>query len=266
MRPFAPLLGAMALAAGLAAGAAEPVKVYAAGSLRAALTGVAGAFTESTGAKVEIEFGPSGTLRDRLAQGARADVFASANMEHPQALAALGRARPARMFARNRLCAIAPRSYAVNTGNLLPSMLDPATRLATSTPKADPAGDYAWQVFERAEKLKAGSYEILSRKALQLVGGPSSPAPAADRTVYGMLMAEDKADIFLTYCTNAALAKRELPSLDIVALPEALAVFADYGLAVMQDATPESIAFAEFLLGTAGQGILARSGFAPPVP
>jgi molybdate transport system substrate-binding protein len=266
MRPSRVLLGVLALALAFAARATDPVKVYAAGSLRAALTDVAKAFAEARGTQVVFEFGPSGVLRERLAAGERADLFASANMEHPRALAAAGRAQPARSFARNRMCALAPRSYGVNTGNLLPSMLDPATRLATSTPKADPAGDYAWQVFAQAENLKAGAFDILSRKALQLVGGPASPAPPAGRTVYGMLMAEDRADIILTYCTNATLAQREIPTLDIVTLPNALAVSADYGLAVLQGASPQAETFAAFLLGPVGQGILAQSGFAPAAP
>jgi ABC-type molybdate transport system substrate-binding protein len=256
----------VALSLNFAAIAGEPVKVYAAGSLRAALTDAAKVFTDASGTKVSFEFGPSGILRDRLAAGERADVFASANMEHPRALATAGRAQPARMFARNRLCAIAHRSFGVNMGNLLPTMLDPATRLGTSTPKADPAGDYAWQVFERAERLKPGAFAVLSRKALQLVGGPDSPPAPKDRTVYGMLMAEDKADVFLTYCTNAVLARREVPSLDVVTLPEALAVGADYGIVTMQGASPAGAAFAAFLLGAEGQRVLAKSGFAPPAP
>lgn len=259
-------LGAVAFSLSLVAIAAQPVKVYAAGSLRAALIEAAKVFTGTSGPKVSFEFGPSGTLRDRLAAGEHADVFASANMEHPRSLATAGRAQPARMFARNRLCAIAHRSFGVNTGNLLLTMLDPATKLGTSTPKADPAGDYAWQVFERAEKLKPGAFAVLSRKALQLVGGPDSPPAPKDRTVYGMLMAEDKADVFLTYCTNAVLARREVPSLDVVTLPEALAVGADYGIVTMQGASPAGAAFAAFLLGAGGQRVLAEAGFAPPGP
>ena len=34
----------------------------------------------STGSKVEGKYGPSGLLRDEIAHGAKADVFASANM------------------------------------------------------------------------------------------------------------------------------------------------------------------------------------------
>ena len=49
----------------------------------------------------------SGTLRDAIAGGERAEVFASANMAHPQSLAKAGRASSVVLFARNRLCALA---------------------------------------------------------------------------------------------------------------------------------------------------------------
>jgi molybdate transport system substrate-binding protein len=39
-----------------------------------------------------------------------------------------------------------------------------------------------------------------------------------------MLVAEGKADIFLTYCTNALATPREHPAQQIVRLPEMLAV------------------------------------------
>ena len=49
-------------------------------------------------------------------------------------------------------------------------------------------------------------------------------------------MAEGHADIFLTYCTNALAAQKQNPGQQIVALPDALAVGADYGLTVMNGA------------------------------
>jgi molybdate transport system substrate-binding protein len=104
--------------------AAEPVLLHAAGSLRSALTEVAGAYEAATGQKVQAKFGASGTLKNEIAAGARAEVFASANMEHPRALAGASKSGPVVLFARNRLC---------------------------------PSGDYAWEVFRKAE--------------------PSSPAP-----------------------------------------------------------------------------------------
>ena len=106
-------------------------------------------------------------------------------------------------------------------------------KLGTSTPKADPSGDYAFEVFAKAEGVKAGSRAALEKKALQLTGGPSSAQPPAGRNVYGWHVAEGRADIFLAYCTGAVVAQRENPGQQIVALPEPLAVGADYGLTVM---------------------------------
>jgi molybdate transport system substrate-binding protein len=66
--------------------------VLAAGSLRAAMTDSAAAFEAAQpGVKVRLGFGASGLLKDRVAAGEAADVFASANMTHPEALAAAGK-------------------------------------------------------------------------------------------------------------------------------------------------------------------------------
>jgi ABC-type molybdate transport system substrate-binding protein len=72
-----------------------------------------------------------------------------------------------------------------------------------------------------------------------------------------------EADIFLTYCTNALQALPPLPALRIVQVPDALAVGADYGLAVLNGARPEAHAFARFVLSAPGQEMLVRHGFAP---
>ena len=71
------------------------------------MTDVSKAFEAGTGVRVQAKFGPSGVLKDEIAGGARADVFASANMEHPQALANAKQSGPVVLFARNQLCALA---------------------------------------------------------------------------------------------------------------------------------------------------------------
>ena len=90
-------------------------------------------------------------------------------------------------------------------------------------------------MFRKADKIKPGAFAALERKALQLVGGPSSPPTPAGRSAYGVLVADGKADIFLTYCTNALAAQKEHAGQQIVALPDALAVGADYGLTVTSE-------------------------------
>lgn len=247
--------------------AGETVVLHAAGSLRAALTDVAKGFEAAGLGKVQAKFGASGLLKDEIAAGAKAEVFASANMEHPQALAAEKRSGPVVLFARNRLCALARPGLEVTPVALLERMLDSSVKLGTSTPKADPSGDYAWEVFRKAEKLKAGSSATLEKKALQLTGGPTSPPAPQGRSIYGALIAQGAADIFLTYCTSALAAQRENPAQQIVQLPDALAVGADYGLTVMNGASAAAYQFAMFILSAEGQRTLAKHGFpAPAVP
>lgn len=243
---------------------AQPVLLHAAGSLRAALDEVAGEFERRESAKVDRVYGASGLLRDRIAGGEPAQVFASANVEHPQALAQAGKAVAPLVFARNVLCAITRSDTGVQSANLLERMLDPSLKLGTSTPKADPSGDYAFALFGRAEAVRVGARAALEAKALQLTGGPSSPPPPKDRSVYGDLVVTRKADVFLTYCTNALLARRDFPELVSVAIPPELAVGADYGLTVMRGAPEAAWRFAWFILSADGQAILAKHGFGPP--
>ena len=244
--------------------AAEPVLLHAAGSLRAAMTEVAQAFEKAGGAPVTTKFGASGLLRDEIAGGARAELFASANLEHPQALAEAGRSGPVVLFARNRLCALARPGLDVTTETLVARMLDPAVKLGTSTPKADPSGDYAWEAFRKIEAVRPGSFAALDAKALQLTGGPTSPKPPPDRSLYGLIVERGDADLFLTYCTNARAAVAEVRDARVIELPETVAVGADYGLTVMNGASAAALRLALFILSAEGQRLIAAHGFAAP--
>ena len=149
----------------------------------------------------------------------------------------------------------------VGTASLLRAMLDPAVKLGTSTPKADPSGDYAWQLFEKAERVQARLVRGRCRgKALKLTGGPDSPPPPKGRNQYGALVADGKADIFLTYCTNALEAKNENPALQIVQVPEQLSVAAEYGLALVHGSREQAFDFTQFILSPKGQAILGKYG------
>ena len=256
---------ALALAFALPAAAHDVIKVHAAGSLKAALTDAAAAFTErKDGALVDFAFGPSGLLKERLEKGEASDLFASANMAHPKALADAGKSSSVRAFARNSLCALAAPSVKVTTATLLDTILDPRVKVGISTPKADPAGDYAWQLFANAEKFRPGAQKALEAKALQLTGGPSSAPAPKDRNAYGALVEQGAADVYLTYCTNGVLARKEVPALQVVAIAPDLNVGADYGLVVMKDAKDPATRFADFLIAGEGKAILQRHGFEPP--
>lgn len=252
------------LAAMIVSPRAAPVRLIAAGSLKAALGDIVKAYTARTGVAVEMLFGASGLMREKIEAGTVADIFASANMGHPETLAAAGKAGPVVRFAYNKLCALTQPDIDVSSETLLARMLAPDIRLGTSTPKADPAGDYAFQLFDKADDVRPGATRALEEKSLQLTGGPTSPKAPAGRNQYGWIMSERRADIFLTYCTNAVLAQRDTPGLRIVVLPDALSVGATYGLTVMNGAPEIAWQLAAFITFADGQAILARHGFAAP--
>ena len=242
----------------------DPVQVYAAGSLRDALTEIARDHEARTGQKVVLTFAASGLLRERIEQGAHAQVFASADTKHPQRLANQGQWQAPVVFTRNTLCALAQGTVAVTSDTLLGTMLQPQVRLGISTPKADPAGDYAWALFQKAEALQPGATARLEAKALQLTGGANSAQAPAGRNTYAWVMEQNRADVFLTYCTNAVAARAEVPSLQVVAVPEALQVGAAYGLTVRAGAPAQAQAFAQTVLQPPAQAVFRRLGFAAP--
>ena len=246
------------------AAGADPVQVYAAGSLRDALTEIARDHEARTGQKVVLTFAASGLLRERIEQGAPAQVFASADTKHPQRLANQGQWQAPVIFTRNTLCALAQSAVAVTPDTLLSTMLQPQVQLGISTPKADPAGDYAWALFQKADALQPGATVRLETKALQLTGGAQSAQAPAGRNTYAWVMEQNRADVFLTYCTNAVAARAEVPSLQVVAVPEALQVGAAYGLTVRAGAPAQAQAFAQAVLQPPAQAVFRRLGFAAP--
>lgn len=249
------LLG-VALALTMSPAAADTIALYAAGSLKAALSDIAEGFAAASETRVDQTYAPSGLLRERIEAGEAAHVFASADMRHPRTLESAGKGGPVVLFTRNRLCALARPEVEVSTDTLLDVMLAENTRLGTSTPKVDPSGDYAFALFD-----KTGHADALKAKALQLTGGEASARPPEGRNAYAWVLESDQADLFLTYCTNAVLARTEVPDLQIVEVPPEFSVGADYGLIVLNGAPPAAWKLAMYILSPAGQAVMAGYGF-----
>lgn len=241
-----------------------PLRVYAAGSLRAPLGEIASLYEAATGVRAVLTLGASGLLRERIEQGEPAQVFASADTRHPTTLAASGSQwRAPTLFTRNQLCALTAAGEVATSATLLERLLDPGVRVGTSTPGADPSGDYAWALFRRAEQLSPGAYAVLDAKALKLTGSPALAQPPEGRGTYEWLMSERQADIFLTYCTNALAARKAAPALQVVQIPPGLEVSAAYGLTA-RNGDAAALRFTEYLLSPPAQGVFARYGFGAP--
>jgi ABC-type molybdate transport system substrate-binding protein len=256
------LAAIMLVVSALPVRAADTLRIYAAGSLTQALTQLLAESGLPPAGVAAPVFGPSGVLRARLEAGETADIFASADLQQPRRLAEARGGRPVVIFARNRICVLARSGLGVTADTVLARMLDPAVRLATSTPGADPGGDYAWAVFARADRLRPGARAVLEAKALKLVGAADSkPLVPGKGQVQGVFLA-DRADMMLGYCSGSAAVIRDVPGIVSVPLPATLAVGPDYGLVVLTD-NPLADRFVVFLMSDRGQMSLARAGFVP---
>ena len=133
------------------------------------------------------------------------------------------------MFARNTLCVVTTSDRPFDTANLLETLLRPEVRIGTSTPGADPSGDHTWQMFCKVDALKPGAFDILSRKAQQLFGGPTTSAPINGRPRVLVALDENQIDLFIGYCSGAQQIVRESSKYKSIALPADLLVGPDTG-------------------------------------
>jgi molybdate transport system substrate-binding protein len=234
----------------------EVVRVLAAGSLRHALPEIAAAFDKTTGVTVSLSLGPAGLLRERIEAGEPFDLFASANMAHPQRLVSIGLAKEPACFARNRLVILARADLKLTPKNLAPVLSAPSTRIGTSTPGDDPSGDYAFEMFDRLDAHHPGLGETLKTRALQLVGGRHSPPQRSA----ARLISEGVVDLFLGYASNVRLQEGN-PAFSVVNIPPAFSPNIEYGLTLSKGSTDETASLRDFLLSKHAAEILGRHGF-----
>lgn len=248
--------------AGVTQAAPETVGIFSAGSLRAVWNDVAKDVAPTMGIEVQLNFGGSGLMRQRIEKGETPDLFTSADLGSPRKIESQGRTVvPVVAFARNRMCIISRRSEGVTAANLIDRLLANDVRLKTSTPVADPSGDYAWAIFDRIEALRPGTGAILKQKA-EASMSVSAAAATPNQSSYAALFKSRQVDVAISYCSGAANLEKEVPGLTSLVVPPQLDPHPVYGLAVLSG-KPAALRLALFLLSEKGQAIIARAGLVP---
>lgn len=246
-------------------GTAADIRVLAAGSLKDAFTAIFADYSKAHDVNFIPVWGPSGVLRDRIERGETFDIFASAALAHAQAVTSAGLSGPSSLFARNALCIVTDDQRTLDSNNLIRTLLDPSVRIGTSTPVADPGGDYAWALFHMIDGREPGAFAILSQKAQQLMGGPNTRPAADGRHPLLAALQDREIDLFIYYCSSAERLVAGTPGLKMVGLSPELSVGPEYGLTVSRKAGNAATAFAAYLLSSAGQDQLKAFGFLPGV-
>ena len=231
--------------------------VFAASSLADAFNELGDRFkTDHPGATVSFNFAASTQLFTQVDQGARADVFASADQVQMDRAKSTNRIDGADViFARNRLIIIAPAS---NPGGLSgPSDLaKPGLKLVTSQPDV-PIGVYTQDMLDRMSRDPRFGPGFRDQVNANLVSQEANVRQIVAKVQLG------EADAGVVYKTDVTpQAGTQLTTFDI---PDEFNTIATYPIAAIQGApNPAGAkAFIAYVLSPQGQAILAKWNFIP---
>jgi molybdate transport system substrate-binding protein len=212
------------------------------------------------GTKVIFNFAGSPTLRTQLAQGARADVFASADEPNMQGAQKEGTiASEPRLFVRNQLVVIVPEANPARVMQLQ-DLAKPGVKLVL-TNKEVPVGNYSRQALAKMSQDAAFGSEFATRVLANLVSEETNVKQVVAKVQLG------EAHAGIVYSSDVTPAVRG--AVKVLAIPEPFNVIAQYPIAVVREApnAPGAQAFIDYVLSPAGQAILTKHGFlamAPP--
>ncbi len=249
---------------GLASGPAraqdglEPeLTVFAAASLSGALQELGDRFQRThPGTRVRFNFAGSQQLAIQLEQGARADLFASADERWMRYLAERDLlAGPPRLFAHNRLVVIVP---AGNPARI--RRLEDLARRGTKTviaAEAVPVGAYTREALSRLARAPGFPADYERRVLATVVSQEETVKAVVAKVQLG------EADAGVVYASDAIgpVARH----LRVFPIPEQQNVTANYPLAALRGgAAPAAAeAFADLVLDPSGREVLRRFGLIP---
>jgi molybdate transport system substrate-binding protein len=235
--------------------APRPLTIFAAASLTEAFTKIGERFESSyPGADLTINFAGSQQLAQQLAQGAPADVFASANLEQMDAVIEQGRVWPGsqQVFARNRLVVVAD-SGAEDGVQQLQDLAKPGTILVLAG-EAVPAGKYARQFLDKAGQNPAFGPGFEQAVLANVVSYEENVRAVLSKVILG------EADAGIVYASDTAGVPEG--QVRVIEIPQELNIQASYYIGLVRDAGESDLAeaFIRFLLSNEGQQILSDHG------
>jgi molybdate transport system substrate-binding protein len=226
-------------------GSDEPtLTVFEASSLTEALQRYGDSFA---GAAVRSSFAGSDQLAAQIRQGARGDVFASADIDYPAELRREGLVEKPVVFARNRLVVVEPKDGAVGP---LADLARSGTKIAIGDPGV-PVGAYTRGVLERLPAAQ--------RQAI--LANVRSEEPEVSSVL--AKVTSGAADAGFVYLTDAKAAAGQV---QVVPIPPRLQPDVAYAAAVLTSSDKPGLAqrYLKGLLHGQGARELRRAGFLPP--
>lgn len=236
------------------AGAGATLNVFAAASLTDAFGEIGMAFEEANpGVTVAFNFGGSNQLATQIGEGAPADVFASADTAQMNAAVASGRIDPdaPAIFVTNRLVVIYPADNPARIDELQ-ELANPDTLLILAAGEV-PVGRYSLAFLDLASA--DAEFDPTFKEAVlgNVVSYEENVRSVLNKVALG------EADAGIVYASDLV----GVEGVASLAIPDALNVLAEYPIAPLNDSArgETAAAFVSYVLGEAGQAVLAEFGF-----
>jgi molybdate transport system substrate-binding protein len=237
--------------------APKTLTVFAAASLTESFTEMGKQFEAANpGVKVAFNFAGSQQLRAQLAQGAKADVFASANAKEmttaiiSDSLVVSGTQRT---FVTNRLIVIMPKS---NPGRItaLANLARPGLKLDFADSSV-PVGQYTLDILTKMRQDATFGATFKDKVVANVVSREDNVKSVVSKVQLG------EADAGVVYTTDITpSAAKDLATLDV---PDKFNVIATYPIAPLKNAAEPKLAsqFVDWVLSSKGQQVMTQYGF-----
>jgi molybdate transport system substrate-binding protein len=230
----------------------EPARVAAASDLQFALPEVVAAFHAVRAQRVQLSFGSSGNFARQILQGAPFDLFLSADEAFALRLADAGLTRDrGAPYALGHIALIVPAASTLALDTRLEGLKRDwaqVQRFAIANPELAPYGRAAREALQRL-----GLWNLAQAK---LVLGEN----ISQATQFVSTGAAQAGIVSLSLAIAPAVAA----STRHLALPRVLHEPLRQRMVLLKNARPAAVAFHDFVIGSEGQAILARHGFARP--
>ncbi len=231
--------------------------VFAAASLTDAFTEAGKLFEQRRpGVTVVLNFANTAALRTQIEQGAKADVFASADQRNMDLAVQAGviDGQPV-TFASNRLAIVTPVKEPKVAS--LADLAKPGLRLVLVAPQA-PIGTYTNQLLDLVAKDPAYGADFVRRLRASVVTEAQTVRQAVSIVQLG------EADATLVFSSDAVGPVSK--DVRAVLAPDAFQVPVSYPMAVVKGAPQKALAqeFVQLIASPEGQRILAAWGFLRP--
>ena len=229
---------------------AQELTVFAAASLREVFQTIALTFEKQhPNLKVRFNFAGSQDLRVQIEQGAKVDVFASADWKHMKTLAAQGLVSEPTVFARNLPVVVVPKDNPAKVTSF--ADLAKVKHLVVGAPEV-PIGAYTESIFAAAEKLQGKAFAEKVRANVR------SRELSVRQVLTKVAMGEGDAGI--VYKTDALTMPDKV---EVIEIPASINVVAEYPIAVLKAAPHADLArdFVKLVLSKEGAKVWSAAGF-----